>query len=89
MRRLITENPGELQEPPAPSWWIQRIHYEISYGWLYDLLSSRQYDLLDTALSLKLDEAGHLGLTLSYRKGDLIETGQNVDLANIARSVSS
>ena len=69
-------------------WWIQRIHYEISYGWLYDLLSSRQYELLDTALSFSLDEAGHLGLTLSYRNGDLIETGQKVDLANIALSVS-
>ncbi|MGH6833554.1 MAG: hypothetical protein ACRECM_11140, partial [Methyloceanibacter sp.] len=28
-------------------WWIQRIHYEITYGWLYDILSSRDYELLD------------------------------------------
>jgi hypothetical protein len=56
--------------------WIQRIHYEVSYGWLYDLLSSRQYELFDTALSFRLDDAGHLGLTLSYRNGDLLETGQ-------------
>jgi len=43
---------------------------------------------LDTALKLGLDEAGHLGLTLSYRKGELLATGQDVDLANIALSVS-
>jgi hypothetical protein len=69
-------------------WWIQRLHYEISYGWLYDWLSGRDYELLDTALSFDLDEAGHFGLTLSYRKGELVETGQDVDLANVALSVS-
>jgi len=69
-------------------WWIQRIHYEITYGWLYDWLSGRDYELLDTSLSFALDEAGHLGLTFSYRNGELEETGQEVDLANIALSVS-
>jgi len=68
-------------------WWAERIHYEITYGWLYDWLSGRDYDLLDTALKLRLDEAGHLGLTFSYRNGELVETGQKVDLANIALSV--
>ena len=88
MRRLITENPGELQEPPAPSWWIQRIHYEISYGWLYDFLSGRDYELLNTSLTFALDPKVHLGLTFSYRNGQLVATGQDVDLANIALSVS-
>ncbi len=36
-------------------WWIQRIHYEITYGWLYDLLSGRDYELLDTSLTFALD----------------------------------
>ena len=35
-----------------------------------------------------LDKAGHLGLTLSYRNGELAATGQKVDLANIALAVS-
>ena len=69
-------------------WWIRRIHYQIGYGWLYDWISNRDYELLDTALTLNLDEAGHLGLTLSYRKGQLVETGQDVDLTNIALAVS-
>ena len=69
-------------------WWIQRMHYEITYGWLYDFLSGRDYELLDTSLTFALDEAGHLGLTFSYRNGQLVETGQDVDLANIALSVS-
>jgi len=57
-------------------WWIQRMHYEITYGWLYDWLSGRDYELLDTSLTFALDEAGHLGLTFSYRNGELEETGQ-------------
>jgi len=69
-------------------WWIQRIHYEITYGWLYDFLSGRDYELLDTALTLALDPKGHLGLTFSYRNGQLVATGQDVDQANIALSVS-
>jgi hypothetical protein len=72
---------------PVP-WWIQRLHYEISYGWLYDFLSGRDYELLDTSLTFALDPKGHLGLTFSYRNGQLVETGQDVDLANIALSVS-
>ena len=69
-------------------WWIKRIGYEVTYGWLYDWISSRDYELMDTALTLGLDDTGHLGLTFSYRKGQLEETGQPVDLANIALSVS-
>jgi hypothetical protein len=69
-------------------WWIQRIHYEITYGWLYNFLSGRDYELLDTSLTFALDPKGHLGLTLSYRNGKLVETGQDVDLANIALKVS-
>jgi hypothetical protein len=69
-------------------WWIQRIHYEISYGWLYDFLSGRDYELLDTSLTFALDPKGHLGLTFSYRNGQLVATGQDVDQANIALSVS-
>jgi hypothetical protein len=69
-------------------WWIQRMHYEITYGWLYDLLSGRDYELLDTSLTFALDPKGHLGLTFSYRNGQLVATGQDVDQANIALSVS-
>jgi hypothetical protein len=30
-----------LKEFGFVPWWIQRMHYEITYGWLYDLLSGR------------------------------------------------
>ena len=69
-------------------WWVRRMHYEITYGWLYDLLSGRDYELLDTSLTFALDPAGHLGLTFSYRNGQLVATGQDVDQANVALSVS-
>jgi hypothetical protein len=69
-------------------WWIQRIHYQVSYGWLYDWLSDRDYELFDTSLTFALDSKEHLGLTFGYRKGELGETGQDVDLASIALSYS-
>lgn len=68
--------------------FVQNLHYEITYGWLYDWLSGRDYGLLDTALSFTLDRDGHLGLTLSYRNGQLESTGQDVDLANVGLSLS-
>ena len=69
-------------------WWLDRLRYEITYGWLYDWVSGRDYELVDTSLNVGIDPSRHLGLTFSYRKGQLEETGQDVDLANIALSVS-
>ena len=77
-----------LKEFDYVPWWIQRMHYEISYGWLYDFLSGRDYALLDTSLTFALDPKGHLGLTFSYRNGELVATGQDVEQANVALSVS-
>jgi hypothetical protein len=42
----------------------------------------------NTSLTFALDPKGHLGLTFSYRNRQLVATGQDVDLANIALSVS-
>ena len=79
---------SKSDDPAFRRWWIQRLHYEITYSWLYDFLSGRDYELLDTSLTFALDPKGHLGLTFSYRNGQLVETGQDVDLAKIALSVS-
>ncbi|MGY4155467.1 hypothetical protein ACVINW_001309 [Bradyrhizobium sp. USDA 4461] len=67
-------------------WYIQRTHFRLTYGTLYDTLSSRNYDLLDTALSYDLDPYGYLALTLSYRKGQLETTGANVDIVKLSLS---
>jgi hypothetical protein len=64
------------------------MHYEITYSWLYDFLSGRDYELLDTSLTFVLDPSGHLGLTFSYHNGQLLATGQDVDQTNVALSVS-
>jgi hypothetical protein len=83
----ITFTIDGLQSDDVP-WWIRRIHYQITYSWLYDWLSERDYELLDTSLTIALDKLQHVGLTLSYRNGQLFETGEEVDLANIALSFS-
>jgi hypothetical protein len=67
-------------------WYIQRTHLRVTYGALYDLSSSKNYPLLDTALTYDLDPHGYLGLTLSYRKGKLETTGASVDLAKVSLS---
>ncbi|NOJ41047.1 hypothetical protein [Bradyrhizobium australiense] len=67
-------------------WYIQRTHFRATYGTLYDFYSSRNYGLLDTALTYDLDPNGYLGLTLSYRKGKLETTGANVDLVKVSLS---
>jgi hypothetical protein len=85
---LLTVDGKSREDFSQIPWWASRIHYQIAYSWLYDLLSGRDYELLDTALKIGLDPSGHLGLTFSYRNGQLFETGQDVDLANIALSVS-
>lgn len=68
--------------------WVKRIHYQLSYSWLHDVFVSRDYELLDTVLKLNLDESGHFGLALSYRRGDLFETGEDVDEATVGLAVS-
>jgi hypothetical protein len=66
----------------------KKFSLEVTYGWLYDTVSDLDYELLDSSATFELDEKGHLGLTLSYRKGQLLETGQDVDLAKLGLSVS-
>ncbi len=53
--------------------------YQATYGWLWDSLSQRDYRLFDTSLTLNMTAAGNVGLTLSYRRGELEETGAAVD----------
>jgi len=67
-------------------WYIQRTHFRVTYGMLYDTLAQRNYNLLDTTLTYDLDEEGYIGLSLSYRLGQLETTGQNINLAKIALS---
>jgi hypothetical protein len=78
---------GGFNQPGVPR-WARRLSFDASYGWLYDTLSELDYELLDSTLKLGLDDAGHLNLTLSYRKGQLVETGQDVDLTQLGLSVS-
>lgn len=84
----VTLNLYGINEFPDVPWWAKKFSLEVTYGWLYDTLSKLDYELLDSSATFDLDEKGHLGLTLSYRKGQLLETGQDVDLAKLGLSVS-
>ena len=79
------------QWPPSDDWtWedLQTIAQSLTSFPATLIVLRRDYELLDTSLTFALDPKGHLGLTFSYRNGQLVETGQDVDLANIALSVS-
>ncbi|BAQ17455.1 hypothetical protein GL4_2006 [Methyloceanibacter caenitepidi] len=84
----VTVNLYGIKEFVDVPWWAQRFSLEVTYGWLYDTLSELDYELLDSSVTMALDDKGHLGLTLSYRKGQLLETGQDVDLAKLGLSLS-
>lgn len=78
---------GGYSQPGVP-WWARKFSFDASYGWLYDTFSELDYELLDSTLKMGLDDAGHLNLTLTYRKGQLVETGQDVDLTQLGLSVA-
>ena len=62
------------------------MHFQVTYSLLQDAVSRATYRLLDTSLTFNLDPKKLLGLTLSYRRGELETTGQQVDLAKISLS---
>jgi hypothetical protein len=57
--------------------------YQATYSWLWDWLSQRDYRLFDTALTFNLTAEGNVGLTLSYRRGELEETGAPVEVTQV------
>lgn len=65
---------------------ISRSVVNVSYGWLYDALSDRQFGYLDAAYTFNLTETGDVGISFNYRHGKLQTTAQDVDLYKIALS---
>jgi hypothetical protein len=59
----------------------------LSYEYLYDTLSQRTFNYFTSAYTFNLDPDGNIGLTLSYRHGDLPTTAQNIDQYMAALSV--
>jgi len=60
--------------------FLASLHGKTTFNWLTDTDSSRRFSNFATSLTYNLDPDGHLGLTGSYTKGRLVDSGRQVDL---------
>ncbi|SNT53107.1 hypothetical protein SAMN05216374_4621 [Tardiphaga sp. OK246] len=67
-------------------WYVQAMHFSVSYGWWHDAYSQRNYSIFDTSLGFNLDKSGLTAIAISYRKGQLDTTAANVDLTMVTLS---
>jgi hypothetical protein len=85
---LFTVGPNVIRKgDPTVPLFFQRSSVNLSYEYLYDTLSQRTFNYFTSAYTFNLDPDGNIGLTLSYRHGDLPTTAQNIDQYMAALSV--
>lgn len=77
--------PLQGDDSPVPK-WLQRASFSASYSWLDDFAGRRGYSHFSTALSYAFDDSGNVGMKLSYEKGKIEETGQDVALTKVGLS---
>jgi hypothetical protein len=63
------------------------INYQASWGWMRDWVSLREYELFDTVLTVNLNKARNIAVSLSYTRGELTETGKKVDVTKAGLAV--
>jgi hypothetical protein len=72
------------QGPDSPvSRTLQCVSFTTSYSWLRNLTTHEEYAHFLAALGFALDEAGSLGIKLSYEDGKIEDTGQKVKLTKV------
>jgi hypothetical protein len=59
--------------------WLQNMSLGLSYSFLQDLRSPARYGLFDAAFTYFMDENKTLGLTFTYQRGQLDQTGAKSD----------
>ena len=65
---------------------LQRLSFTTSYTWTENLVTHQPYPLYDAALGFALDDAGNLGVKLSYESGRIEETAKPVKLTKATLS---
>lgn len=65
---------------------IQSVYYQVTWGWLWDWQSQRDYQLIDTSLTFNIDPGSHLGFTVSYTYGDVVATGKRTNVTKAGLS---
>lgn len=63
------------------------VNYQASWGWMWDWAAQRDYQLFDTVLTINLNKAKNIATTLSYTRGEKMETGRKVDVTKAGLSL--
>jgi hypothetical protein len=62
---------------------LQKATFNASYSWLDDVRRSHSYSHFMTSLGYALDDAGNIAIKLSYDKGKIEETAQDVAITRV------
>jgi len=69
-------------DSPVPG-WLQKASFNASYSWLDNIRTDRTYRHFMTSMGYALDDAGHVGIRLSYERGKIEETAQDVEITKV------
>lgn len=63
--------------------WLQKASFTASYSWLNDFRHRQTHNHFNTALNYAFDNDGNVGMKLSYEKGKVEETGQDIAMTKV------
>lgn len=66
--------------------WLQRVKIVTTYSVLQDVYSPATYGTFETAGTYNIDKDGTVGLTASYRRGRVRETGEKLNVIMVGLS---
>jgi hypothetical protein len=76
------ENTDPNKPPPQPQW-----SFNITYSWYSDLVRRQTFEHFNPSFTYNFTD--NIGLTLSYERGKVEQTGNKIDLASIGLSIKN
>ncbi len=76
------ENTDPDKPPPAPQW-----SFNVTYSWYNDFFSGQKYEHWNPSFTYNFTD--NIGLTVSYEKGKVEQTGAKIDLVSVGLSVKN
>lgn len=67
--------------------WLQNLSFSASYSWLQDVRTHRAYQHFNTSLTYALNQEKNIGIKISYEKGKIEETAQDVETTKVGLAV--
>ncbi len=76
------ENTDPSKPAPQPQWSLN-----VTYSWYSDLISGQTFQHFNPSFTYNFTD--NIGLTLSYERGKIEQTGNKIDLASIGLSIKN